>query len=150
MHVLWQIKQAIRVQGRLRIERVNVFRGSASGAIFIALNALVAWIAKYKDLIEALIYVDDSFGVEEEGIVERYEPYGESYPSRQTHLLKLWDKIGIPHKKRKQICGKCLTVLGIEVDANNLLFALPKESKSCLEGVLEEWSQKGVCKRVKE
>jgi len=41
-------------------------------------------------------------------------------------------------------------VLGIEVDANNLLFALPKESKERLEKELEEWGQKGVWKRVKE
>jgi len=150
MHVLWQIKQAIRIQGRLRIEQVNMFGGSASEAIFIALNTLVAWIEKYEELIESLVYVDDSFRVEEEGMVERYELYEESYPTSQAHLLKLWDKVGIPHKKRKKISGERLMVLGIEVDTNNLLFALPKESKGHLEKVLEEWSQKGVQKRVKE
>ena len=150
MHVLWQLKQAIRIRGKLRIEQVNVFGRSGSGVIFILLNALVAWIAKYKELIECLIYVDDSFGVNEEGAVEWYELYDEDYTFQQARLLKLWDKIGIPHKKKKQLSGGRLTGLGIEVNANNLLFALPKESKERLEKELEEWGQKGVRKRVKE
>jgi len=41
-------------------------------------------------------------------------------------------------------------VLGIEVNANKLLFMLPKESKEQLERELEEWCQKGIRKRVKE
>jgi len=105
MHELWQLKQAMRVQGRLRIDRVNVFGGSASGAIFISLNALMVWVAKYWELIECLIYMDDSFGVDEEGVVEWYEPYDESYPVQQAQLLKLWDKVGIPYKKKKQVKG---------------------------------------------
>ena len=99
MHVLWQLKQAMRVKGRLRIDQVNVFGGSGSGAIFILLNSLVAWIAKYKELVDCLVYVDNSFGVDEEGAFEWYEPYNEVYPSQQTQLLKLWDRVGIPYKK---------------------------------------------------
>jgi len=120
MHILWQLKQALRVKGSLRIERVNVFGGSGSGAIFILLNALVAWIEKYKELIKCLIYMADSFGVEEEGVVERYEPYKEVYPAWQMQLLKLWDRIGIPHKEKKQLSGGTLMVLGVEVNVNNL------------------------------
>jgi len=100
MHVLWQLKQAMRIHGRLRIDQVNVFGGLGSGAIFIFLNTLMAWIAKYKEMIECLIYMDDSFGVNEEGRLEWYGLYDESYPVQQAQLLKLWDKVGIPHKKR--------------------------------------------------
>jgi len=79
MHKLWQLKQAIRINGRLRIDKVNVFGGLASGAIFISLNALLAWAAKYEMSVEDLIYVDDSFGVEEESRMMEYEPYGEKF-----------------------------------------------------------------------
>lgn len=39
MHKLWQIKQVIRIRGRLRVDRANLFGGLGSGAIFISLNA---------------------------------------------------------------------------------------------------------------
>ena len=48
VHELWQMKQVIKVQGKLIIDRVNVFGGSGSGPIFISLNCLVAWIARYQ------------------------------------------------------------------------------------------------------
>jgi len=66
-----------------------------SGAIFIALNVLLAWIARCKEFIESLVYVDDSFGLEEEGCIEEYPLYGDSYPTQQTKLLKLWDEVSI-------------------------------------------------------
>jgi hypothetical protein len=66
MHVLWQLKQVIKLKGELMVDRVNVFGGSGSGPIFILVNLLVAWIAKVVKEIEDLIYVDDSFGVDEE------------------------------------------------------------------------------------
>ena len=64
MHKLWQIKQAMRVTGNLLIDRVNQFGGSASPAIFISVNSLLAWVAKYGREIDDLFYVDDSFGIE--------------------------------------------------------------------------------------
>lgn len=67
MHKLWQIKQVIRIREDLSVDRVNVFGGSPSGPIFISVNSLVAWVARFVRLIESLVYVDDSFGVEESG-----------------------------------------------------------------------------------
>jgi hypothetical protein len=150
VHVLWQIKQAIRIQGELCIDCVNVFGGSPSGAIFISVNALSAWVARFVRFIENLIYVDDSFGVEEEGLMLWYAPYNAEFPAQQTRLLELWDELGIPHKLRKQIFGSRLTILGIDVDVDNLTFTLPAESKDRLSEELLAWSQKGVRKRVRE
>lgn len=82
-----------------------------SPAIFIWLNALLAWAAKNKRSIEGLVYVDDYFHLEEEGQVEEYTPYGESFPAQQTRLLKLWDEVGIPHKQKKHVFGQQLTIL---------------------------------------
>ena len=150
MHELWQIKQAIRVQGELCIDRVNVFGGSPSGPVFISLNALVAWIARIERLIESLTYVDDSFGIEEEIFMMIYAPYNKSFPSQQTRLLELWDEIGIPHKRSKQIFGSQLAVLGIKVDAVDLTFTLPKESKERLSRELSSWCVRGIRKTVRE
>ena len=46
MHPLWQIKQAVLVDGEYYIDRANCFGSSASFAIFVAVNSLIAWIAK--------------------------------------------------------------------------------------------------------
>jgi hypothetical protein len=150
MHVLWQLKQVVKLRGEMMVDRVNVFGGSGSGPIFISVNSLVAWVAKNVKQIEDLIYVDDSFGVDEEGSLVMYSPYSEEYLSQQTALLELWDEVGLPHKRAKQLFGCRLAILGVDVDAENLTFTLPQEAKERLSRELEEWSRKGVRKKVKE
>ena len=113
-------------------------------------NALVTWVVKHKFLVEDLIYVDDSFGVEDEGEVLWYAPYACELPKQQAKLLMLWDELGIPHKQEKQIHGKKFMVLGIDVDVEELSFMLTEEAHVHLMNELEEWSQRGVRKRVKE
>jgi hypothetical protein len=153
MHKLWQLKQVIRVQGELMVDRVNMFRGTGSGPsgpIYISVNSLVAWVAENERSIESLTYVDDSFGIEEISNKKLYAPYGDEFPSQQTRLLELWDEIGIPHKQKKQVFGSKLTILGIYVDMDLLTFTLPQESKDRLSAELAEWSQKGVRKKIKQ
>jgi hypothetical protein len=150
MHILWQLKQVIRIDGELYVDQVNVFGGSASPAIFISVNALIVWIAKHCYGIDNLAYVDDSFGLEEEGKMMEYAPYGTSFPAQQVQLLHLWDQLGVPHKQRKQVFGNPLPILGIEVDVNNLTFTLSDESKERLLRELQELGQKGTRKKVKE
>lgn len=79
-----------------------------------------------------------------------YAPYGENLPDQQTRLLQLWDEVGIPHKRKKQVCGSQLTILGIQVDTKNLTFTLAQERKAELVKELFLWCQKGVRKKVKE
>jgi hypothetical protein len=111
---------------------------------------LLAWIADHIRDIEDLVYVDDSFGVEEEGCVVLYVPYGDVLPLQQARLLELWDELGVPHKRKKQVHGSQLTILGIEVDVNNLTFTLPQESKDRLSKELADWCRRGVRRKVKE
>ena len=47
------------------------------------------------------------------------------------YLLKLW-LLGVPHKLKKQVNSGKLTVLGIEVDANEMTFTLSEDSKEKL------------------
>ena len=150
MHELWQLKQVVRIQDELVVDRVNIFGGSGSGPIFISMNALVAWIAKHEKGVDDLIYIDDSFGVEAQGELEYYPLYEQYYPTQQAVLLKLWDQIGIPHKRKKQVFGTQLAILGIMVDTKDLTFTLPVEARDRLILELGEWCQQGVRKKVKE
>ncbi|KAG1904348.1 uncharacterized protein F5891DRAFT_1184557 [Suillus fuscotomentosus] len=61
MHPLWQIKQIVSFDGEWRVDRANVFGGRASQRIFHAFMSLIIWIAVFIRLIQAFIYIDDSF-----------------------------------------------------------------------------------------
>lgn len=92
-------------------------------------------------MIELLCYVDDNFGFEEEGKVEFYPPYGAYFPVKQTRLLKLWDLVGLPHERPKQLYGPILTVIGFEIDPNAMTATLPAENKAILLEHLDSFRQ---------
>ena len=150
MHPYWQIKQVNTIDGERYIDRCNAFGGCASGALFISVNSLVAWIAKYvKGVRHIGNYVDDSSGCGLESDMLVYAPYGKSFPRDQTILLLLWDELGIPHKERKQIFGSPLPIIGILVDPNAMSFALPDDAKARLMQEMGRWTKKVVKERMK-
>ena len=56
----------------------------------------MTWIARHVELIEDLwTYMDDSFGIDEEGNVLWYHKYEKYMPANQVKLLSLWDDLGI-------------------------------------------------------
>ena len=78
----------------------------------------MAWIAKndrVNDSSGPVVATDKVF----------YDPYDCDLPSPQASLLRPRDELGIPHKKKKQIHGSPLPIIGIDVDPNALSFALP-------------------------
>jgi hypothetical protein len=92
--------------------------------------SLMTWIASVVLLLEHLkLYMDDSFSFEIEGNVLLYEPYGSYLPHKQVLLLKLWDKLGIPHEPSKQIFGHQLTIIGFDVDPNKMIISIPLDKK---------------------
>ena len=141
MHPLWQIKQAVRIDGQYYIDRANCFGSSASFAIFVSINSLVVWIAKKDRGISSLItYVDDSSGPVVATDKAFYDPYDCDLPSPQVALLCLWDDLGIPHKRKKQIHGSPLPIIGIDVNPNTLSFTLPDIARNRLISELETWT----------
>ena len=139
----WQIKQIVTIDGERYIDRNLAFGSSASCAIFISFNSLVAWIAKHERGVGYLAnYVDDSSGCDMTGNTLLYEPYGKFLPANQTKLLCLWDDLGIPHKPHKQIFGSPLVIIGIEVDPNLMTLTLPKDATERLLEELALWSSK--------
>jgi hypothetical protein len=124
------------------VDHRNCFGGKGSGALFISFNSLVTWVAKNEyEILDLGTYSDDSFGVDLEKTLTYHEPYRRLMPSNQIKLLQLWDNLGIPYKEKKQISGKILTIIGIEVDANLLTLTLPPENKSELVAHLKDFAR---------
>lgn len=146
MHLLWQFKQIVTIDGEQDVDCDNCFGGRGSPGIYIPFDGLVTWIAKKVKLIPDLwMYMDDSFGIDEERNMLWYHHYGKNMPTNQVKLLSLWNELGIPHEWSKQIFGNKLTAIGIEVNTNSLTLMLPSQGQ---QDLLEElcnftaWSEK--------
>jgi hypothetical protein len=48
------------------------------------------------------------------------------FPAKQTRLLRLWDKLHLPHEKDKQVFGSPLTIIGLDVDPNTMTITMPQ------------------------
>src|SRR5882724_2017369 len=133
VHPLWQIKQIVTVDGKRHVDRCLVIGGRTSGRIWCTFMALVLWIAiNVRGIKDLLHYSDDIWSYDPSRTLMRYEPYDDLYPPRQVALLKLWDDIGLPHSKRKQVFGKTLTIIGLDVDPQKMSITMPEESKKDL------------------
>ncbi|KAG2063393.1 hypothetical protein BDR04DRAFT_1038145, partial [Suillus decipiens] len=141
MHPLWQVKQILTVHGQCHIN--NNFGGRGSPKVWISFMSLVAWIDIHCFLIDALkTYMDDSFSFEVVGQVLYYLPYDCYLPAKQTHLLQLWDAIGLPHDHAKQVSGIPLMVIGFTLDPNAMQVLLPPDKKAELVVELCHFAQK--------
>jgi hypothetical protein len=78
---------------------------------------------------DLLGYIDDNFSFDEEGEVAWYQPYNCYFPTKQTKLLKLWDKINLPHEKSKQEYGPTLRIIGFLVDPNLMRVSMDEEDR---------------------
>ena len=100
-----------------------------SGCNWISFMLLISWIAKKKHNIKFLAtYSDDSFGPKLGCNFTWYKPYNKFMPLNQAKILELWDEINLPHKEKKQVFRPILTIIGIEIDADNLTMTMPQES----------------------
>ncbi|KAF5371082.1 hypothetical protein D9757_010799 [Collybiopsis confluens] len=169
MHPLWQIKQVVTTgmptkeefssgswdesSKRRYVDWRACFGNSGSPRAWVSVMGLVVWIAIFVlHIIFLGCYVDDAFGVAEEGDTEVYEPYATSMPTDQARFLRLLDYLGLSHRRAKQLSGEILTVIGFLLDPNRLTATLPSESKDELvrqvrsfansrRRTLHEWQQ---------
>ncbi len=75
------------------------------------------WVAiNVENIKDLCCYMDDDFGFDEWNDLDFYKPYDSFYPSKQTKLLRLWDRLGVPHSKPKQLFGLQLVIIGFDVD----------------------------------
>ncbi|KAG1808148.1 hypothetical protein EV424DRAFT_1474074 [Suillus variegatus] len=77
--------------------------------------SLIIWLAIFVHLIQAFIYVDDSFSFARVSNMSYYVKYRKMLPSEMVSLLLLWDELGIPHEERKQIFGSPLPVISFDL-----------------------------------
>lgn len=130
LHPLYQIRQIITVNGERRVDRCNSFGNRAAGYLFCVFMSLVLWIAEHEWGIEALLaYVDDVFGVDDDEELVFYAPYDDFFPGKQARLLLLWDWLGIPHERRKQLHGRALKIIGFHVSLDKLSISIDDHSR---------------------
>lgn len=128
MHERWQARQPVRLDGEIYIDRNAVFGNRASGKIFCIFMALVCWIGSRVWMLDDLLhYIDDLFSYEYDPELVWYEPYQTSYPAKQTAILRLWDLLGIPHEKSKQLYGRTLVITGLNVSLTDLTITMPPD-----------------------
>lgn len=140
VHPFWQIKQINTVDGFCFVDRNNAFGGRGSGCIWIAFNGLVTWIEKnVKGIPYLSVYSDDSHAPEYQQNVVWYPEFQKFIPFSQKMLLDLWTELGMPFKEKKQISGPILTIIGIEVNANDMTFTLPEDSQMELISEIENF-----------
>ena len=130
VHFLWQIRQVVSIDGIRHVDRCMVFGSRSSPRIWCSFMALVLWIAIHiRYLADLLHYMDDSWGYEMDPQLEYYTPYDTFYPKKQVRLLNLWDEIGLPHQKEKQLYGSTLSIIGFHIDPISMALSLPKSSR---------------------
>ena len=81
--------------------------------------------------------MDDTYSADYDDNREFYKPYKKWYPRKLTRFLQLLDYLGIPHKKPKQLFGRELVVIGLEVDAIKLETRIPPDAKALLLGTID-------------
>src|SRR5882724_2900575 len=109
---------------------------------------LVMWIGIHVYSIKDLLhYMDDSFSYDTNPSLEYYGPYNAYYPSKQCRLLILWDDISLPHKKRKQVFGQNLNIIGFHVNLRVMSFMMPSESKKDLISAVRSFADSSTTHR---
>ena len=140
MHPLWQARQPVRFDGLLHIDQNAVFGNRASGKLWCTFFALVAWAAVHERGVEDLHqYVDDNFGFEFRRELVPYRPYGISYLAKQTHLLELWDEVGVLHEKPKQEFGAVLEIIGLEVSLVSMTISMSFQKRGELVAAVRQF-----------
>ncbi|KAJ6628407.1 hypothetical protein B0H10DRAFT_1661446, partial [Mycena sp. CBHHK59/15] len=103
----------------------------------------ILWIAMVVFMIPHLLaYMDDFHSGQLASKMQFYEPYKRWFPRNQTHLLLLWDKLGVPHSEDKQLFGPELVVIGFLVDSRRMRVTIPDEARAAFLEELRRWMQK--------
>src|SRR5882724_12119837 len=110
-----------------------VFGSRSSPRIWCTFMGLIVWIGIYVYMIKDLLhYMDHAFTYDSDPTLQYYGPHDSYYPSKQCHLLTLWDNIGLPHERCKQVFGQAIDIIGFHVDPVKMSFTMLQESKDDL------------------
>ena len=128
-------------RGAFYVDMVLPFGVRSAPYIFTCLADLVEWIATRNYGVTFLMhYLDDfhTLGPPDSSVCQH----------NMDKSLHCFSKLGIPlHPDKLEGPSTCLTVLGIELDSENLQARLPKDKFDKITALLEAWSHKRFCKR---
>ncbi|TDL27791.1 hypothetical protein BD410DRAFT_689109, partial [Rickenella mellea] len=92
--------------------------------------SLMLWIAVHVfNITDILGYIDDDFSYDYADNMTYYKPYDTYFPTSQASLLMLWDLIGLPHDRKKQLFGTRLQIIGFLVDTETMQVSMPLDKK---------------------
>ncbi|KAF8223196.1 hypothetical protein L208DRAFT_1518703, partial [Tricholoma matsutake] len=143
--------QVITIDGKHHVDNNNDFGNRGAGHLWVTFFSLILWIAIYIKFISDLFsYVDDSYSWDFAERMEFYGPYGKMFPSKQTHLLSLFDELGVPHEECKQVFGSQLTIIGFDVDPNAMMITMPFEARQDLLAVIHAFANPNQHQSLKD
>lgn len=151
VHFPWQLFQIITIDGERHVDRNNNFGNCGAGGLWGAFMGVVLWIAIHiKLILDLLAYVDDTFSWDFADNLLWYEPYACHFPVKQTCLLMLWDKLGIPHERSKQLFGSQLPIVGLDVNTDTMTITMPEQLRTDLVEAIRSFTNVGQCRLLRE
>ena len=146
MYFLWQLFQVVTIDGLIHVDHNINFGNRGAGGLWGSFMGLVLWVAIHtKHLDDLLAYVHNVFSYKLEPNMPWYAPYYRSLPTKQTWLLELWDKLGVPHDELKQVYGSTLTIIRFKADPNAMIITMPLQSHTDLVDMLCTFTSPGRC-----
>jgi hypothetical protein len=145
VHPHWQIRQVLEepkdMEMQKRVDHCGVFGNAAMVRTFCYFFGAIVWVAVNRQSINNLFhYIDDANGFDDSEELVLYPSYQELYPEKQVRLLELWDELGIPHQKQKQMFGRSLEIVGgLQVDADAMRITMSAERREQLAKGIEEF-----------
>ena len=126
MHLIWQTKQVVTIDSMQHVDCRMVFGNRSSPHIWCTFMGLIIWITiNVWGLLDLLHYMDNAFGYEYDHRLVLYKPYNKYLPSKQAALLTLWDEVGLPHERHKQIFGPTIEIIDFWVDPREMTIMMP-------------------------
>jgi len=69
-----------------------------------------------------------------------YEPYDTWFPQKQVKLLLLYDELGLPHIKKKQVFSHSLEIISLFVNPLDMTISMLDSSRSDLITAIREFT----------
>ena len=77
-------------------------------------------------------YMDDAWSYETDPMLVYYAPHDSWFPRKQVTLLQLYNDLGLPYDKKKQVFGRSLDIIGLYVDSRHMTISMSDMSQADL------------------
>ena len=120
-------------EGLRHVDRNMTFGLCAAPKIWCTFFGLVMWIAIHiHSCADLMHYMDDAWSYETDPMLIYYAPHDSWFPHKQVTLLQLYDDLGLPHDKKKQVFGLSLDIIGLHVDPHRMTISMSDVSRADL------------------